>query len=355
MTTYKALRDAYKNKTLTLFLGAGVSMGSGLPSWDALVLAMYFKMMDEQDLGRWRPFPNYLFAISEWQLQHLHEPLEITSRKIRRHFQGKEEKFRELTWETLYEGFQPQGWESFQAPGFSSLMSGNKTLKSIVELCAPQSAGGVKSVVTYNYDSLLETALNDIPHKPIWTADGRPSNSQLPVYHVHGYVPFDKAVGSTPENIVFTEDQYNRVANDPYSWGNLVQIHAMSSSVGLMIGLSLADRNMRRLFDAVRSTPITTEHFAFLQRPQWKTPGNRELDEINKKAKKYFKKFTKSGVKRGPGRKGPTWRDQIAGILEEVQSQGTQKEEQVLRELGIEPIWYDDHTEIPDKLQEIFG
>ncbi len=355
MTTYKALRDAYKNKTLTLFLGAGVSMGSGLPSWDALVLAMYFKVMDEQRLGRWRPFPNYLLAISEWQLKHLHEPLEITARKIRRHFQGEEEKFRELLWETLYEGFQPQEGAAFQPPDFSSLQEGNETLESIVGLCTPQSTGAVKSVVTYNYDSLLETALNNIPYKPIWTADDRPSGSKLPVYHVHGYVPFDNTMGSTPENIVFTEDQYNRVANDPYSWGNLVQIHAMSSSVGLMIGLSLSDRNMRRLFDAVRSTPIATEHFAFLQRPHWKTTDDIELDKINSKAMEYFEKFARSGFKRRPGQKGLSWRDEIAGILQEVQSKGTEKEEQVLRELGIEPIWYDDHTEIPGKLQEIFG
>jgi hypothetical protein len=36
------LRQAFNEKRLSLYLGAGVSVGSGLPSWDKLVLAMYF-------------------------------------------------------------------------------------------------------------------------------------------------------------------------------------------------------------------------------------------------------------------------------------------------------------------------
>jgi hypothetical protein len=107
VTDFETLRDAYKKKNLTLYLGAGVSRDSGLPSWDALVLAMYFKVMSQQRLGRWRPFPNYLLAIAEWQLAHLREPLEISARKIRRHYHGNQQAFRDSMWETLYEGFQP--------------------------------------------------------------------------------------------------------------------------------------------------------------------------------------------------------------------------------------------------------
>ncbi len=100
MDSINKLRQAYKNRNLTLYLGAGVSIGSGLPSWDALVLAMYFKVMDQQRLGNWRPFPNYLLAIAEWQLQHLREPLEITARKIRSHFSHNQQDFLNVLRET---------------------------------------------------------------------------------------------------------------------------------------------------------------------------------------------------------------------------------------------------------------
>jgi hypothetical protein len=244
--------------------------------------------------------------------------------------------------------------EKFFLPNPWSLRNGNSTLESIVELCKSRPEGKIKSVVTYNYDSLLEFALGAIPHKPVWTSNARPSASQLPIYHVHGYVPFDKDEGSTPEDIVFTEDQYNRVANDPYAWTNLVQIHCMSSSVGLMIGLSLSDRNMRRLFDAVRSMPIETWNFALLKRPRWQVPCKSELDGIHKHAQDYYNRFERSGVKLEPSEKGSNWRDEITGILREVQNRGIEQEQQVLRELGIEPIWYDEYSEIPAKLRQIY-
>ena len=272
MRSINILRQAYQDRNLTLYLGAGVSIGSGLPSWDALVLAMYFKVMDQQRLGRWRPFPNYLFAIAEWQLQHLQEPLEISARKIRSYFKNDQQAFLSLLRETLYEGFRQRDEGQLLIPSSLDLRQGNPTLKGVAELCDFRSETGVKSVVTYNYDSLLEHALDQTLHRPIWNT-GKPAlERELPIYHVHGYVPLENNEGSNPKEIVFTEDQYNRVASDPYSWSNLVQIHCMSSTVGVMIGLSLSDRNMRRLLDAIRSAPIKTTHFALLKRPQWRVP-----------------------------------------------------------------------------------
>ena len=52
------LRTAYQRGDLTLYLGAGVSAGNGLPSWDRLVLAMYFAAT-EADIPI-QAHPNYL-------------------------------------------------------------------------------------------------------------------------------------------------------------------------------------------------------------------------------------------------------------------------------------------------------
>ncbi len=354
MSEIEILRRAYRRKNLTLYLGAGVSMGSGLPSWEALVVAMYFKVFDEQQLGPWRPFPNYLLAIAEWQRAHLQEPLDISARKIRSHYQEQKGAFRHSLWTTLYEGFQPSGDEQFRPPNPTALRQANTTLNAITQACRGRGNSRIKSIVTYNYDSLLESALEDAPHKAIYRANDRAARSQVPIYHVHGYVPLDETDGSSSDNIVFTEDQYNRIANDPYSWENLVQLHSMSSNVGLMIGLSLSDRNMRRLLDAVRRTPLQSPHFALLQRPKWEPPSRVELEGIHKRAKEYFDKFRRSGVKRSPGQKGPDWRRQIAGILKEVENKSLEQYQEVLHELGIEPIWYKQHSEIPGKLRQIF-
>jgi hypothetical protein len=356
MTDIDVLRRAYGNRNLTLYLGAGISIGSGLPSWDALILAMYFKVMDQQQLGMWRPFPNYLFAIAEWQLQHLQEPLEISARKIRNHFKKDQPAFLNLLRKTLYEGLLQRDVEEPRLPSSGDLRRGNPTLNGITELCSPLDEAGVKSVITYNYDSLLEHALDQTRYQPIWKAGRFASTGELPIYHVHGYVPFhsnEPNSGSSLREIVFTEDQYNRVASDPYSWSNLVQLHCMSSTVGLMIGLSLSDRNMRRLLDAIRNAPLETNHFALLKRPQWRAPSSDELDRIHQKAQKYHERFEQSGVKLAPGTKGPNWRDEISGILQEVQNRASEQEMRVLKEFGIKPIWFHDYSEIPEKLRAI--
>jgi hypothetical protein len=328
-------------------------MDSGLPSWEALVLAMYYKVMDKQRLGYWRPFPNYLFAIAEWQLKNLKEPLDISARKIRIHFKNKQNEFFELLRETLYSGFRDQGQNRYKLPAPKDIQTGNPTMRGVVELCSASLNNGVKNVITYNYDSILEHALDTTAYRAIWKAGRYLSGNYLPIYHVHGYVPFDGKTGSSPNQIVFTEDQYNKVASDPYSWSNLIQIHCLSSTVGLMIGLSLSDRNMRRLLDAVRKTPIKTTNYALLKKPKWDPPSPEELMRIHSNAQDYFEKFEKSGIKRARVKKGPNWQDEISGILQEVQEKSNDQQKMILDELGILPIWFDDYSEIPDILKKI--
>jgi len=56
-----------------------------------------------------------------------------------------------------------------------------------------------------------------------------------------------------------------------------------------------------------------------MQEPQWTQPTDTELDQIHEKARQYKEKFERSGVK-GPGVKGAGWREQIRGIIREVEN-----------------------------------
>jgi len=47
----KDLRRAFKNNNLGIYLGAGVSIENNLPTWEKLVLAMYFNKISEQQLN----------------------------------------------------------------------------------------------------------------------------------------------------------------------------------------------------------------------------------------------------------------------------------------------------------------
>lgn len=346
----RRLRNAYADKNLTLYLGAGVSVGSGLPTWEQLVLSMFFSAMSQQSMGGWRPFPNYLFAIAEWHLRRGAEPLEITARKIRKYYPQQDDFLREVR-QTLYAGFAGYNPDDFEVHP-DAIRIGNSTLAAVAGLCEGGADGSapVCAVITYNYDSLLETVLPDGSCQPIWKSSSLQSGC-LPVYHVHGYIPFT-GKGSTGEDLVFTEDQYHLAAQDPYSWANLVQIQSMSSSTGLMVGLSLSDRNMRRLLDATKRAPLHTENYALLQKPHWPPPGADDLQEMHQRAQSYLARFERAGVK-GVGVKGPSWQDQIRGILAKVEQLAEEQQYYVLEQLGIQPIWYETHDEVPGIIDEI--
>ncbi len=376
------LRKAYAHNNLTLYLGAGVSVGSGLPTWEKLVLAMFFSTISEERLGGWRPFSNYLFAIAEWYMANSPEPLEITARKLRKYYQKADDPdemdFLERLYQTLYGGYLSE-YGLFLEPDL--IRHKNPTLNAVTALCEETAPGqkGIRAVISYNYDNLLELTLGNGHCQAIY--DNREIvDDALSIYHVHGYVPMQMDVtGSSGKDIVFTEDQYHRVAGDPYYWSNLVQLEHMSSSVGLMIGLSLSDRNMRRLLDAVRNAPIRARNFALLQQPESSPPETEVLDQIHAKAKDYFNDFRRSGIKSSQsidsgvffptlGVKGgsapqlafdreksdePRYRHEIRSIIGEVLRLGNEQQQYVMEQLGITPIWFERYEEIPGILGQI--
>jgi hypothetical protein len=156
-----------------------------------------------------------------------------------------------------------------------------------------------------------------------------------------------------------------------------VQVQSIAGSATLMIGLSMVDRNMRRILDAVASAPVSSRNYAILITPEFKPPQDDQLDLIHEKAKEYFAMFEQSGVKseQGPedimrpapniksdqpvftpsaGIKGePRYRYEIRGIMEQVHGLDSGLQEFILNKLGVTPIWIDDFAEIPGILKEI--
>jgi hypothetical protein len=168
--------------------------------------------------------------------------------------------------------------------------------------------------------------------------------------HVHGYIPA-VGQGSPPEEIVFTEQQYHASAYSPYSWSNLSQIQWLAASIGLMVGLSLSDRNMRRLLDAVRVTPFRKRQFAILKKPEWRAPKSEELEEIHEKAVYYKDRFSRSGVKTKTKDMGRNV--QILEIFQELNRREGSNYTDLLNQMGITPIWYSDHKDVSQILHSV--
>ena len=51
----------------------------------------------------------------------------------------------------------------------------------------------------------------------------------------------------------------------------------------------------------------------------------------------------------------PAYRYQVAGIIEQVKLLDQAKQEEGLNDLGIKPLWYKDHGEIPAIITEIIA
>lgn len=353
------LRNAYKKGALTLYLGAGVSVDSGLPTWERLVLSMYFQTNREIFLeSRTQPFPNYLFAISEWLLKESSDSLDIITSRIKRHYHEQDAKeFYRLIKETLYSANLEMG-EYYHRSEYD-IFGQNMTLSAIINLCSSSVPGvsGIKSIISYNYDDLVEKGLELVDpaiatkFKIIYNEDLRFEANQVPIYHVHGYIPLDNIPGSSLEDLIFSEESYHKAAQNAYYWGNMVQMQNLANNTGLMIGLSLSDRNIRRILSALMTAPIATDNYIILKREQPTTPrhGDRDMEFIREKASKYLKTFSGASMKSVGERQD----DFISSVIEKIMISDEEKFKEDFKELGLHLIQVDEYDEIGEIINKI--
>jgi len=132
-------------------------------------------------------------------------------------------------------------------------------LVSLARLCLRPEIG---AVVTYNFDTLLELAMQMIAdaagakraRQPLSISrqtelrGGQAGVDWLPVYHVHGCLP-PAGTGTHQLNIpvVLRQEDFARSMQDPYAWEESSQLHFLRSHPGLFFGLSMSDWNILRL------------------------------------------------------------------------------------------------------------
>jgi hypothetical protein len=358
----EVLRNAFKEGVLTLYIGAGISKDSGLPDWNTLVSTLYYSAVYSDWTSHWTPLPNYLYALSEWMLQRSNDPPEVVAGKIQSYIDsdptaGQRSVFEYRLLQTLYAPWIGGGGFS---PGAAQLRGGNPMLDAVAALCEASTSGkGLHAVVTTNYDCLLEKALggsavaSDFP--PIWHGKNAPVNQagakgiQRGIYHVHGYLPPPwETHGSTIDEIMLTEAHYHAAASDPYSWSNLFLISCLASTTGLISGMSLTDRNLRRLLNALKKTTLLKPVYIILKKPV--VPELTDCDQtiIDERAKKYAKRFADGGLK-PPGNLPGDLKAILKGLVGQEQDIITT----MLSNLGVTVKWVDDYCEVPAFLKAI--
>ncbi|WP_164516761.1 SIR2 family protein [Clostridium transplantifaecale] len=303
------LRAAYNEENVTVFLGAGVSKDAGVPLWGELTSKLLLRMISERLKDN--DFENeHLQEIWELAYQNQEDSPLTQMRYIRTAFDDDE--YYDLVREVLYEN-KPD--------------SRSALLNAIVRLSTPRRNHiGVKSIVSYNFDDLLEQNLEQagVDYKTIYREQDMPDRNRLSIYHVHGFLPKEPEDGESQDfNLVFSEEDYHRVYRDAYGWSNLVQLNAFRDTTCLFLGCSLTDPNMRRLLDVASRTEEKARHYAVLKRKKLELPPKDER------------------VKQG--------------ILEEYQRIDNNIRESYYESLGINIIWVDRYDEIPGILKGLRG
>jgi len=215
---------------LALFVGAGVSIGCGLPSWKTLVE----RVLNEA----WKEEPHFA--------SHLIGERNILATRFARNKIGSH--FNRIVHQCLYRD------------------------EVAVSRCVQAIArSGVKHICSLNFDDLLEDAL---------LADGKLPNASdaedisvsrhedVTVYHPHGVLPrFFNGAELDSSKIVFSEDDYHNLYSDAYSSANIAQLALLTGYSVLFVGLSMQDPSLRRLIDIARTRGFRRQHFVVFRDP----------------------------------------------------------------------------------------
>ena len=305
----ETIRNHFKKGVLSLFCGAGISIGAGIPPWSALLRDLLTRLFKKSmNDGENKKEEEYKFA--EFYQKYFNPTPLMIAQYLKN---GLGNDFLKTIRDALYKG-NP---------------STSKLLDVIVELCRPQrSRESLHSIITFNFDDLIESNLskNHIRYCSVFNEGQRPEKEDLPIYHVHGFLP-SKGELSVDHNVVFSEDAYHSHFIDSFSWSNLIQLNHLNQNVCIFAGLSMTDPNLRRLLDvAMRKNPNRkANHYVFKKR------YNR--DNIEKEMAKFIGYDSNNS-------------DKFVRITEMLEEQDSKK-------LGLNVIWIDDFDEIPAFFERI--
>jgi hypothetical protein len=294
-TNVTEITHALDTGRLTLVCGAGISVAAGIPMWNDLLLSLLGKMIDR--LSKKHSIDITSDAAKEFQARYGTSSLIL----------GKYLK------NTLGNDFAPMVRDAL----YSSSAKTSDLLDSIIDIARPRREGkALDSIISFNFDALIEENLTaaKIPNVAISTEAVKHKPNELPIYHVHGFLPRKGKIQEDAE-IVFSEDAYHSQFLDPFSWSNLIQLTKYSQTTCLFVGVSLTDPNLRRLLDVSSR----------------KSGG---------KARNHYlvKKLPDLGGTNGT-------LDSLARLLEE----------QDANILGINMLWVRGYDEIPQLLRSIVG
>lgn len=310
------LRSKVKNteNPFSLFLGAGVSQILGLPNWDNLISNLLSNFLLKNTIKDNNIEENLKIISNLFQSRNMNSAL-LSARYLKQAFKindNKSNNFLKEIHSVLYKDKNDK----------------SELINSIIKML--KSLENIDSIITYNFDNIIEQYLdeNSINYISIDSGKIRPQKGYIPIYHVHGMIPEHNINGKN--DIIFSEENYHNVYNNPYNWSNLTQLNKINSNTCIMIGLSLEDPNIRRLFDIANKNLTSPQHFAFLSR----------FDQ-----NKLFKNTEHEG----------NLTQELNTLSNDFLIKHHRIQEEIFNDLGINIIWYENRNEVYEIINKIIN
>jgi hypothetical protein len=332
------LRHAWKIGKLVLFLGSGISQPYGLPNWNDLVLTL---LLDESSRAFDQFWPHYRVPLASWLAETFGlSPVAIArlARARARSVNYNDDRFRSYLRDELYR-FQRQPEEPTALTGIVELLfASEKDVKK-------GKGWHIPVVATFNFDDLLERKLSErgIHFETIFQ-DTRRTDNKLYILHVHGYLP---SADPIPEaDIVFTEDEYHRLSFSTFHWSQIDLVNLLRNYTVLFVGLSMSDPNLRRLLDVSHARTSGSHHLLLRKKyPLSAEERARARETITAAAQRQAKKLNLEGAEKSA--------DALDRAISDMLDQAHQYDTELLQDMGVGTIWFEDFSQIPTFLSNI--
>lgn len=250
---FLGLRNAILKQRVTYILGAGVSAAVGAPTWSRLltdISAAFFEHLAYVRLKR--DIPAEKNSISFTSPSN-------ASRALARSLADKNPL---LAAQLIQNCVKQKDWNYLIRKLLYEHVADSEQHATRLVARLASLTPNLEGVINFNYDDLFERHLPefDIQYSVLTDEWPTPERRKTPIYHPHGWLPEG---GGRDSSLVLSEGDYLERSQTPFSWSNIIQISAYSSTTAVFIGHSMTDPSLRTLLRSTAKTKISP-HFAFL-------------------------------------------------------------------------------------------
>lgn len=248
-----------ENKGLVLFVGAGISAGI-VPLWNNLLGELLEVAIDEAATEDSRIGKRNREALLKWAKDHFDEAGKAS---LIKQILGPK-RYRIEVRDAIYRKCPEASKQLLDEIGNGSIGKSGSKFEGLYQVARLCSHSCIRAVATFNFDTLLETAIECLTKRvprpiaagasPLVLASG--SQADLPIFHLHGrLLPTTSLIRDLKESVVFSYDEYFEKNADPLSWETTTPLHLLRTYCSLWLGTSMKDWNMLRLLHGAHSDP----------------------------------------------------------------------------------------------------